>query len=385
MSTWERVILHVDMDAFYASVEVLDDPALAGLPVLVGGRGERGVVAAASYEARRFGIRSAMPSTEARRRCPDAVFLPPRMDRYREVSDQVFDCFRTLTPTIEGLSLDEAFLDLTGDPASRRDPVATARELKQLILDRTGLRASVGVAPNKLVAKIASDMDKPDGLTVIPRSEILQRLGPLPVERLWGVGPQAASRLKRIGVHTLAELADTDARSLERVFGRSADRLRARARGEDSRPVGERSAERSISAEETFSRDLDGEGPLAARLDALADKVCGRLRRTGSVAGCVTLKIRDHRFDTRTRQRRLPTRTAETAALRGLGRTLLQEWLDDHPRTPVRLLGFGVSGLAEDRQLGLFGDATGDPLDQTLDEIRARYGPASLKRGRGLD
>ena len=387
MTPWERVVLHVDMDAFYASIEVLDDPGLSGLPVVVGGSGDRGVVAAASYEARRYGIRSAMPSVEARRRCPDAVFLPVRMERYKAVSEAVFECFHEIALRVEGLSLDEAFLDLSDDPAARRDPATVAAGLKARIRAVTGLCASVGVAPNKLVAKITSDMDKPDGLTVIPAGRIRERLDPLPIERLWGIGPQTASRLRRIGITTLAELAeaDTQDRRLERIFGRRAERMRRRARGEDDRPVGERGRERSISAEETFGSDITDPVSLARELDALADKVCARARSAGLSAGTVGIKVRDAGFDTRTRQRSLKGRSAETEHLRRVGRELLDGWISENRGRAVRLLGFVLSDLVEDRQLGLFEERDATRLDRTVDEIRARYGTGSLRRARKLD
>lgn len=376
---WDRVIVHVDLDAFYASVEQLDDPGLAGRPVIVGGTGDRGVVAAASYEARRSGVRSAMPTREARQRCPDAVFLRPRMDRYKSVSREVFEIFRRFSPTVEGLSLDEAFLDVSGARLAAR-PRHLGRMLKSGVREATGLTASVGIAPNKLVAKIASDLEKPDGLVVIPPTELESRLADLPVRRLWGVGPETGSRLARLGIGTMGELAEAPDADLRRVFGRNHMRMRERARGVDHRPVSDDRTEVSISAEETYDRDLDDARELHEALRPLAERVTDRLRRSGLEAGTVGIKIRDAAFTTRSRQTRPGSPVFEFRALETAATGLLDAWLHENPGTAVRLLGVRVSDLREARQLGLFGD--GDRLADAVDDVRGRFGAAALHRGR---
>ncbi|MGH8297605.1 MAG: DNA polymerase IV, partial [Steroidobacteraceae bacterium] len=266
-----RAVLHVDMDAFYASVEQRDDPRLAGKPVIVGWPGGRGVVAAASYEVRRFGVRSAMPMHTALRLCPGAICIPPRMQRYREVSERVFGVFCEITPLVQGLSLDEAYLDVTGSQALLGEPAAIARRIKDDIRARTGLAASVGVATNKLVAKIASDLDKPDGLTVVPESGIREVLDPLSVRRLPGLGRKLGEKVEAAGLHTLGELRTAADAVLWPLFGRDTPRMRERAAGVDDRPVQPDLEEKSLSAEDTFAHDVADPGRLDAQLSRLAD------------------------------------------------------------------------------------------------------------------
>jgi len=379
---WERLILHVDMDAFYASVEQRDAPELRGLPVVVGGAGPRGVVAAASYEARTFGIRSAMPGAEARRRCPGLVFIKPRLARYREVSEQVFALFHQLTPLVQGLSLDEAFLDLSADPAARRDPAATAAALKRDIVATTGLTASIGVAANKLVAKIASDLEKPDGLTlVIPGSE-QSILDPLPISRLWGVGPQTESRLKRLGLNTFREVRTAPETVLSQVFGRNHPRMRERAAGIDTRPVEPRSEDRSISAEETFAVDLAQGAALDDELARLCGTVAKRLRKAELVAGTLALKLRDPSFRTCSRQRSASPPADDTAVLLQLARALLTRWFEEQPGTRLRLLGVAARDLRPADQMDLFGADGGG--DRVADAVRERFGDAAIGSARGL-
>jgi len=382
-----RDVLHVDMDAFYASVEQRDDPALVGKPLVVGGD-TRGVVAAASYEARRFGIRSAMPMTEARRHCPGLVRVAPRMARYREVSGQIFAVFREFTPLVEGLSLDEAFLDVT---ASRRlfgDAPAIARAVKAAILDRTALTASVGVAGNKLVAKIASDMDKPDGLVVITPENQAARLDPLPAAVIPGIGPETRRKLDAAGIHTVGELRDAPDPALERIFGRYAGRIRQRAAGVDDRPVAPQRDEKSISAEQTFDTDIVDRGELHRRLAALSERTAARLRKAGRTAATLRVKIRSADFRTFTRQCGLVPATSNTDRIIAAARSVLDSWLDENPGAAIRLLGVGGAALAEDGQQDLFAATAGDgadTVDRAVDEIRDRFGTASLARARSLD
>lgn len=385
MSPQRRAILHVDMDAFYASVEARDDPSLAGRPLLVGGTGGRGVVAAASYEARRFGIHSAMPMREALRRCPQAVCVRPRMERYREVSRQVFAVFGEFTDLIEGLSLDEAFLDVTGSQQLLGPPATMAAGIKARIRERTGLTASVGVAHNKLLAKLASDMNKPDGLTVILPEQVTDLLDALPVGRLHGIGAKTAARLQAAGFHQLGQLRQAPEGALKALFGRDAERMRARAAGIDERPVVSDGEERQVSAETTFEEDLRDPTRLQAELAALADRTAARLRRRGLLASVVVVKLRRHDFATFTRQRRLQPPSAETRVIADLAGQLLEAWLAGQRGARIRLLGVGAGGLTAAGQPDLFDSPGADGrLDQAIDQIRERFGGRSLRRGSHL-
>jgi len=383
-----RLIFHVDLDAFYASVEELDFPELKGQPVIVAGRGGRGVVSAANYPARRFGVHSAMPASQARQLCPQAHFCPPRMERYRELSQQVFACFFDLTPEVEGLSLDEAFLDVSADPDARRQPQETASALKQTIQEQTGLIASVGIAPNKFVAKLASDIGKPNGLVQVPADGIQAFLDPLPVERLWGVGAQTTQRLKRAGLSTFGSLRRVAEPRLRGLVGRPATRLKALASGQDNRPVQARQASRSISAEHTFEQDLTQFRALSEALGQMAETVSARLRQQSLEAGAIGIKLRTSDFRTQSRQRRLQRPTAQTTTLRDQALALAHLWWEEAtaagnqpPR--LRLAGLAARDLvAETGQLGLFGDKRdGQATDTLLDEARTRFGDGVLQRG----
>ncbi len=396
-----RAILHVDMDAFYASVEQRDNPELVGKPVIVGWPGGRGVVAAASYEVRRFGVRSAMPMHTALRLCPGAICIPPRMQRYKEVSGRVFGVFHEITPLVQGLSLDEAYLDVTQSQALLGASAAIARRIKDSIRARTGLTASVGVATNKLVAKIASDLDKPDGLTIVPEERIRQVLDPLSVRRLPGLGRKLGEKVEAAGLRTLGELRTAPDAALWPLFGRDTPRMRERAAGVDDRPVQPDLEEKSLSAEDTFPHDLADPGRLDAQLCRLADLACERLRARGLVAGRVGVKIRRHDFATFTRQRAIAPPTHEGLTLRNVARELLSRWLAEHSGAKLRLLGVVLSELSPAAQLGLF-DAgresrpagpvdpvdrhARDPrLDAALDEVRARFGRDALRRGNTIE
>lgn len=382
-----RCILHVDMDAFYASIEQRDNPDLCGKPVVVGG-GNRGVVAAASYESRIYGIRSAMPMVEARRRCPDLLRVAPRMSLYQQESRRIFEIFREFTPLVEGLSLDEAFLDVT---ASRRlfgSGREIAAEIKHRIRERTGLAASVGVAGNKLVAKIASDLDKPDGLTVIPHDEVRARLDPLPVAVLPGIGRETLARLRAVGIGTIAELRSAHDRDLVPIFGRFTRKTLDRAAGIDDRPVVPSRREKSISAEETYDRDLQSRGEMERQLLALAERTSSRLRKAGLAAGTVQLKIRRSDFRTFTRRKRLHPPDNGTQRIHALAKGLLSDWLQRNPGARVRLLGVGGTDLTPAAQDDLFADTPARPatgIDRTLDEIRERYPDTATGRARSLD
>ena len=383
----DRAILHVDMDAFYASVEAHDDPALAGKPLLVGGTGGRGVVAAASYEARRFGVHSAMPMREALRRCPHAVCVRPRMARYREVSRIVFGVFGEFTDLVQGLSLDEAFLDVTGSRTLHGEPEAMAGEIKRRIRARTGLTASVGVAPNRLLAKLASEMNKPDGLTVIRAEDANAVLDPLPVGRLHGIGRRTAARLEEQGIYTLGQLRAAPESVLWPLFGRDTRTMRDRASGIDERPVIADVAEQQVSSEETFDTDITDRGELFGHLARLADRTAERLRSKQLKAGLVVVKIRRRDFATFTRQRSFSPATRETRLIVTVATELLEQWFGEHPRVAVRLLGVGVGHLVPADQLDLFStrdSAAAAGLDQALDRIRDKFGSSAVRRGTTL-
>ena len=382
-----RVILHVDMDAFYASIEQRDNPELRGKPVVVGGA-SRGVVAAASYESRVFGIRSAMPMAEARRRCPNVIRIAPRMAHYQSVSREIFGVFREFTPLVEGLSLDEAFLDVTSSRRLFGNGHNIAVAVKDRIRERTGLTASVGVATNKLVAKIASDLDKPDGLVVVAADRVHDILDPLPVSVIPGIGKQTLSRLHAVGVRTIAELRSAPDRDLEPVFGRFTRRTRERASGIDDRPVIASRAEKSISNEQTYDTDLCDRREMQRQLLRLTERTAGRLRKAGLCAGTVHVKVRQSDFKTFTRQKRLTPPGNGTDQIYAVARELLDAWLNGNPDARIRLLGVGSSSLAPAEQPDLFADGDTSPasdFDRTVDEIRDRFGSDSLTRARTLD
>jgi DNA polymerase-4 len=380
-----RCIVHVDMDAFYASVEQRDRPELRGRPLLVGGTGGRGVVAAASYEARAFGAHSAMPMRRALELCPEAICVRPRMAHYQSESRRIFEVFAQFTPQIEGLSLDEAFLDVTGSLALFGPPLLLGRRIKERVLEETGLRASVGIGPNKLVAKIASDLEKPDGLCVLFGDDIRRRLDPLPVRAISGIGPRTEQRLAAIGIRSVGDLRTAPEGRLRRALGRLARHMQARAAGEDDRPVSPDRADVSISAEETFDRDLTDRATLVRVLREQADKLAERCRAKGLQAGVVCVKIRRADFKTYSRQRRIAPPVSEAGPIARLACELLDHWLDEQPGVAVRLLGVGVSGLSDARQLGLFETGPGrSRLDAAVEAIRERFGDGALATdGRG--
>ena len=388
MSASTRSILHVDMDAFYASVEQRDNPELRGKPLVVGGSSNRGVVAAASYEARVFGIRSAMPMAEAMRRCDHLVRVSPRMSRYKESSQVIFTIFRDFTPLVEGLSLDEAFLDVTASVSLFGSPESIAAKIKERIQAETGLTASVGVAENKLVAKIASDLDKPDGLTIVTPDLYRKKLDPLPVRVIPGIGRETLKRLQGIQVATIRDLRQADDRDLESIFGRFAKKTRDRASGIDDRPVVPSRAEKSISAEETYDQDLSKPSDMERELLRLTERTATRLRKAGLSAGTVQLKIRRADFATYTRQMSVKPPVNGTDQIYAATRELLTAWLASNPGARIRLLGVGGSKLAPGEQADLFaGDSkqSASALDETVDEIREKFGSLSLGRAKTLD
>jgi DNA polymerase-4 len=378
-----RAVLHVDMDAFYASVEQHDDPTLVGKPLIVGGVAGRGVVAAASYEVRKYGVHSAMPMSTALRLCPHAVCVRPRMQRYKAVSDQIFGVFNEITPLVQGLSLDEAFLDVTASRSLFGDGEAIGRRIKARIRELTGLTASVGVATNKLVAKIASDLNKPDGLTLVPDERLREVLDPLSVRRLPGLGRKTGAKVEALGIHTLGELRSAPDSLLRPLFGRYTDRVRERAAGIDDRPVIPEHDEKSLSAEDTFERDIGDPRVLQAELTRLAELACERLRRKQLTAGCVGVKIRRADFVTFTRQRAVAPPTHDGRTIANVARELFARWLAGASGAKLRLLGVVLTDLSPASQLGLFEDTPPHTtrLDAALDEARARFGSGVLRRG----
>jgi len=349
------------MDAFYASIHIRDDPSLQGKPVVVGGDPSgRGVVAAASYEARRFGLHSAMPAARARRLCPHAVFVRSDFSRYRRESEKVFEIFRRFTPVIEPLSVDEAFLDVTDHLEPYGSATALARAIREQVREERRLTVSVGVGPNKLVAKIASDHDKPDGLTVVPPDRVRRFLDPLPARCIPGVGPATDKALRRLGVHTIAELAALPLDALARGFGKHGQALHEYARGRDERPVRTTWKRKSLGKERTFRHDLHRLGEMEARLDELAEEVARGLRQR-EIAGCtVTLKVRYQDFTTLTRAHSLRLPTRDAALIARQAKAMLRERTEARDR-PVRLLGVTVSALVRDgepSQLWLFEEDT---------------------------
>lgn len=381
-------VLHVDLDAFYASVEQLADPALRGRPVVVGGLGPRGVVAAASYEARRFGVHSAVPMARARRACPDGVFLSPRFDAYNAASRQVMSILRDVTPLVEPLALDEAFLDVRGARRSQGDAPAIGASIRQRVRDETGLVASVGVATTKLVAKLASDLAKPDGMLVVEAGRELALLHPLPVERLWGVGPATRARLARFGIVTVGDLAATPEETLVRALGSAAgSQLHALAWNRDDRRVEPNQETKSIGHEETFPHDIRDRGTLERELLRMGDRVAARLRAADRVGRTVVLKARYGDFRTVTRSRTLPSPTDLAAVVSRTANELLRD-LD--VGDGLRLLGVSVHQLElpqtgnEQQQLS-FDDEAGPrspavrgDLERAVDRVRSRFGDDAL-------
>lgn len=344
-----RKILHIDMDAFYASVEQRDDPALRGRPVVVAWRGQRSVVCAASYEARRFGVRSAMPALRAERLCPDAVFVPPDFPRYKAVSRQVRAIFHDYTDLVEPLSLDEAYLDVTAPRIASPSATETAQRIRARIREETGLTASAGVAPNKFLAKIASDWNKPDGLFVVKPARVEAFLAALPVARIPGVGRVMQARLRELGVETVAELRALPAEELTRRFGSFGRRLHERARGIDERPVEPDQPVQSISAEDTFAEDLPLEA-LAPAIRTLAEKTWAATARTERVGRTVVLKLKTAQFRilTRSLTPETPPRSAEELAAIAGG---LRARVDLPAATRYRLVGVGLSGFRDREDL----------------------------------
>ncbi len=389
-SGWPRIILHADMDAFYAAVEQLDRPELRGKALLVGGTGPRGVVSTASYEARPFGVGSAMPMAVARRRCPHGIVLPPRFERYQAVSKVVMQTLGTFSPLVEPLSLDEAFVDMTGCEALFGTPRAMGNAVRRAVFEATRLTVSVGVSTTKYVAKVASDRRKPDGLTVVDPGEVTGFLHPLPIDRLWGVGPRTRSRLRARGLDTIGDVAATPLAELERWFGSLGAHVRALAHGRDDRAVIPERDAKSIGSENTLDTDIVGEAAIRPWLLRAADTVARRLRAEGLTTRGVRVKLRTSDFRLHTRQTVLARTTHATRPIVEAAEGLLHEF---DSGAPVRLVGVAALELCddddggEDHQLDLFDaprEEHDERLDRTLDVVHKRFGEDALTRARHL-
>lgn len=383
----DRIVLHVDMDAFYASVEELDDPSLRGKPVIVGARPEdgRGVVSAANYAARKFGIHSAQPISEAYRLCPKGVYLYPRFARYKEISDMVFEILRSVSPSVEPLSIDEAFVELTGTQRLFGNPVETARRVKERILEKTGLVASVGVAPNKFLAKLASEHDKPNGFVVIEKDKIREFLDKLPIRDLWGVGPSTQKTLERLGIFTVKDLAGTPLEVLRRKLGDHGEGLWRLSQGMDDRPVSSEGDRKGISKETTYNTDVTDLSQKKTTLRYLADKLSARMRDKGVSGRTITVKIRYTGFTTITRSNTLPIAISTSDELFREAMKLALPELEGS----IRLLGIRISNIVgeEGEQLSLFGTEEIEKskrLEQALDSIHDKFGNKSIDRAKIL-
>lgn len=382
----QRSILHVDMDQFFAAIAVLDDPSLKGKPVLVGGGGPRGVLSTASYEARKFGCRSAMPTAMALRLCPDAVLVKVPGERIREMSAKLFDLLDQVSPLVQPLSCDEAFIDATGSLRLLGQPEAIARHIKQRVRDELRLTASVGVAPNKFLAKLASDLEKPDGLTVIPpeAAKIQAILDPLPIGRMWGVGPATEAKLNRRGVRTFADLRRLTEDQLQHDTGEDASRLYRLSRGIDDRPVIPSREAKSIGQEQTFHQDIRDPDHIRAIMLTQAEDVARRLRHEQLLARGITVKIRYGNFETITRSATLDRPTDLTDEIYRPAIALFDHWAK-RAFQPVRLIGVTAGPLThEDPQPQLFADPTREKkkqVEQTLDLIKTKFGKRAVHRG----
>jgi DNA polymerase IV len=381
-----RAIIHLDMDAFYPAVEALDNPRLKGKPVIVGGSRQRGVVSSASYEARKYGVHSAQPMAKAMRCCPHGVFLPVRMARYREVSGRVFEIFRRFTPLVEPLSIDEAFLDVTGSSRLFGGPEDIARRVKETVFLEVGLTVSAGIAPSKFVAKIASDMKKPDGLTLVIPERVREFLDPLPVSKMWGVGEITQEALKELGIRTFRDLSRTPVEVLERRFGKYGAKMHRLSMGIDDREVQPEHDAKSLGHEETFSENIAQVDKAKRELLAMADRVARRMRQERLQGRTITLKVKYSDFVSSTRSATLPKPTDDASEIYSNVCSLLSE--TDVGRRPVRLLGICLSRLAAgemEGQLSLFGGDESSKkkrtLNTALDSICSKFGDKAIRTG----
>jgi DNA polymerase-4 len=387
---WTSPILHADLDAFYASVEILKDPSLRGKPVIVGGTSGRGVVTSASYEARRYGVRSAMPTARARRLCPNGVFVQPSFPSYIARSKQVKEVFDSFSVAVEPLALDEAFLDLRTASRLWKDPATAAEALKDRVLRTTGLVVSIGVAPNKFLAKLASRLAKPDGILVVRADAITEFLNPLPAGLLWGVGEQTAAVLHRLGLETIGDVAACPGSLLERALGSHGTSLARLAQGLDDREVVPDQIAKSVGAEETFRADLSEATQIHGALLKLSDRVASRLRAEGISGRTVTLKVRLSTFETFSRSRTMKAEADGTTAIYGVARELLDRFLEGKPpsRNRIRLLGVSVGNLLQwpaSEAMAFGREPEWGAAEGALDRVRQRFGDDALGFGALLE
>jgi len=380
-----RSIIHIDMDAFFASVEKLDNIELKGKPVIVGGLGKRGVVATASYEARKYGIKSAMPISKAKKLCPGGIFLSSRIERYHEISKKIRRIFLSYTPKVEPISLDEAFLDVTETVGSFDSAIAKAGKIKREIQKKTGLTCSAGVAPNKFLAKLASDMQKPNGFVVIRKNKIDKILKGLPVSKIWGVGKVTEQKLNNMGIQTINDLKQIPRNRLKDVFGKQGEKLYELARGIDSSPVEPHRHVKSISQEITFGEDLKNSEKVKSFIVRLSEEVGSALRKKKFRAKTVKIKVRFSDFTTITRQISLGISTNSTEIIRNIAIKLFEERVTRNQA--VRLIGVGTSNITniKEKQLFLFPETKNEQkikkIDDVLDEIREKFGKNIIRRG----
>lgn len=380
--TYQRWILHADMDAFYASVEQRDNPKLIGKPVIVGGDSNRGVVCAASYEARQYGVYSAMPIVEARRRCPQGIYIMPNIPKYAQVSSQILTIFESFSPIVETLALDEAFMDVTGMELLYKDVRDIAQQIKIQVKKEVDLIVSVGVAPNKFLAKLASALQKPDGLVIIRPGEEIQRLAPLAVQKIWGVGDATARILQSMKIETMGDLQQADVYKLEKALGKNALELYNLAWGRDERPVIPDREAKSIGNEDTFKRDIRSQEEIKTELLLLAERIGWRLRKAGLRGRTLTLKVRFSSFQT-------ITRSITVMDPIGFDETIYETAIKLMEKIPVkegiRLLGITISNFAQSGiQLSLFNEVTEkrEKIASVMDELKERFGAGIVKRGR---
>ncbi len=381
---WPKIIAHADMDAFYAAVEQLDHPELRGKPVLIGPNSNRGVVLTASYEARPFGVGSAMPVATARRLCPQAIMVSPRFERYQEISAQVMDVFADFSPAVEALSLDEAFLDMSGAEHFFGPPASMAQKIKDAVKQATQLDISVGVSWTKYVAKVASAFNKPNGLTVVPPQLAKQWLAPLPVSRLWGAGKKTVPRLHALGLYTIGDIAALDERTLTDKLGAAGRHFYALANAQDPRRVARGRTAKSIGCDRTLSRDVSAQGELQQHLSRAADRIAQRLRAKRYVANGIRVRLKTTHFEMISRQQALNTPTDTAADLYAAGLTLLLKF--EHPG-PFRLVGmaaFDLDWRDQPQQLDLFGIESPRRLETAVDNLINRFGKGVVMRARDL-
>ncbi len=383
MDQWPRIVVHADMDAFYAAVEQLDDPSLRGKPVLVGPNSARGVVLTASYEARPYGVSSAMPVGEAMRRCPHGIIAVPRFDRYQEISSQLMDTLADFSPRVEALSMDEAFVEMTGAERLFGPPREMGRRIKQAVREATGLDISVGVASTKYVAKVASAHDKPDGLTVVPAAGAKAWLAPLPVSRLWGAGPKTVPRLHALGLLTIGDVARADPGVLDRL-GSLGAHFQALANATDPRPVHRTRVAKSIGSDQTLAADVSRREDIELHLRRSADRIGRRLRAKGYVAHGVRVRLKTRRFQMLSRQCKLRRPTDLGGELLAAGQSLLDRFGDSGPFRLVGMAAFDLAVRDGDRQLDLFEDLAARELETTVDDLMQRFGRGALMRARDL-